>query len=389
MKSKLIFLGIFFGIISLLFLPYALYFGLLYNFNFISGLKVLDKDVADFKQEIRSLEVDDSVESLPWEMFHISHFNFPLLKDNPVMQFIPFSKKEDGKYLLGGAYTDLNDRQHLHFLIKQDALFDRSLQKVGLFKIPFIYNFLLGYKEDKIFEDIFNLKIYFLKDLRDTSIIDFFKVPYKQLFYMLYVNYLRSIYLVQESYDGLWSVDTPDGKKNIFFKKHTRFNELSVRFLKKGYILNFVINYERNDLAESMANKIIKEIDLRESYPGRGQEIYDTFKMIKRFARKNQYTVLTLFSILSHDLNNLEIYVEFFSIIKQHHGRLALIQALYDLGENIFGAEVFFNYLEEQQKKRDALLNEKLNEKQDETKPKEKVEAGPKDEAQLNRLEVD
>lgn len=339
--------------------------------NFNDNLKYPSKPI---QADSSNLGNDDL-----WRKFHFMDVVLPLPVKNPFFFVSPILKyKNDSKRTdFGLKLYGADEREIAKIYFMPNKFFPNEINSQKLFKLPLIKKYLKSIPNDKLWNDLFTVKI------------DDWNIPFSQMIYNLYLLQIRRR-LLPDKFNNFSLVE---GTSTASIQLDSINKDYTTELLltnNNGVIYSFVLICERNNTESKLIrDKFLKEVKFRGGSQYLSNILYKEFKGLEYTDQIDHLGMLYLLSAWTHDMNQTEYIREMIQHLEKGEGNQRQLESLYSYAQDrynetfttkeIDGLELDDNILLqrnvelEKKKELEELKNKKVEVKEVELTPEEKM----------------
>lgn len=262
-----------------------------------------------------------------WKKFHFMDVILPLPVKNPFLFVSPILKysKDSKKSEFGLKLFGANDREISKFYFLPNKFFPNELNAQKLFVLPLVKKHLKSISMEKIWKDLFSLKI------------DKWNIPFAQMVYNLYILHLRSKILP----DKYVQYALVDGTNTAIIELNSKNKDYITELIltnNRGVIYSFVLLTEKNNNESKLVRyKLLNEVQFQGGSPRLSDIIYREFKGLEYKEQVDHQGMLYLLSAWTHDKGRSEYIKEMINSLEKGTRNQRQLEALYSFAMSKYG----------------------------------------------------
>jgi hypothetical protein len=300
--------------------------------NWIQG-KSYNKyyDIEDYRSDWLNPEAIDAVKPYRedyaqlWKEFPLTNIRIPLPVRHPLYLTIPYLEvMPKSAPHLGVIFLDPSGREQSRLYTLPENILKDHTQGQELFKLPFFRNRILKFNQDKLWKDIFSLKI----ELKEKDV--------EAKIYDLYILHLRSKLLPRATVKyGLLN----DDKALVELSSKDKDYRIElVMTNNNGTVFSYILRTEKNNNESTrLRSKFLENIQFNPIDQAMGKFLYKEFKQLNFARQVDQEGMLYLFSAWSQDLTNVDMFKELIFYLERGKNNSAQLRPLYAYALKNFG----------------------------------------------------
>lgn len=254
-------------------------------------LKPLEPEpITEYKEEYPEL----------WKEFPLRSTMLPLPVRHPFFVTVPILEydKKFKSLQLGMSFLGPGGRENSRIYVLPSGIQKDYSTGLDLFKLPYVKNRIVSLSPDKLWTDIF------------TKIIEPKDKPVDEMIHDLYLLYIRSMILPQETL----RYGIIPGKSTAIIELNSKDKDYIIEMVmiqEKGNLFTYILRTEKNnEESRKLRSKFLSTITFSPTDTDMSRILYTEFKQLNFTRQVDQEGMLYLFSAWSQDISNVELLKE-------------------------------------------------------------------------------